>query len=206
MPTVGLFNREGQKVGDIQLADNVFGVEVNKDALHQVVVAQLANKRQGTQSAKTRAEVSGGGIKPWRQKGTGRARQGSIRSPQWIHGGIVFAPKPRDYRMSIPKSMRRVALKSALSSKVADNTIFVLENLDFEAPKTKEMIKVLSALNVKKTLIVTAEADQNVYKSARNIEGVAVLPVNNLNVYDILKYENFVVTKDAVSKIEEVYA
>jgi large subunit ribosomal protein L4 len=206
MPTVGLFNKEGLKVGDIQLADNVFGVEVNANAMHQVVVALLANKRQGTQSAKTRAEVSGGGIKPWRQKGTGRARQGSTRSPQWTHGGIVFAPKPRDYRISIPKSMRRVALKSALSSKVVDNNIVVLESLELEAPKTKEIVKLLNTLEVKKTLIVTAESNANVYKSARNIEGVAVLPVNNLNVYDILKYEKFIITKDAVSKIEEVYA
>jgi large subunit ribosomal protein L4 len=206
MPTVGLFNIEGQKVGDIQLAENVFGVEVNKNALHQVVVALLANKRQGTQSAKTRAEVSGGGIKPWRQKGTGRARQGSTRAPQWAHGGIVFAPKPRDYRISLPKSMRRVAFKSALSSKVAENEMIVIESLELEVPKTKEIIKMLSAFEAKKTLIVTAESNVNVYRSARNIEGVAVLPVNNLNVYDILKYEKFIVTKDAVSKIEEVYA
>jgi large subunit ribosomal protein L4 len=206
MPTVGLFNIEGKKVGDIQLAENIFGVEVNKNALHQVVVALLANKRQGTQSAKTRAEVSGGGIKPWRQKGTGRARQGSTRSPQWAHGGIVFAPKPRDYRISLPKSMRRVAFKSALSSKVADNEIIVIDSLELEVPKTKEIVKMLSAFEAKKTLIVTAESNENVYKAARNIEGVAVLPVNNLNVYDILKYEKFIVTKDAVSKIEEVYA
>ncbi|WP_315118787.1 50S ribosomal protein L4 [uncultured Clostridium sp.] len=206
MPTVGLFNKEGKKVGDIQLADSVFGVEVNQYALHQVVVAQLANKRQGTQSSKTRAEVSGGGIKPWRQKGTGRARQGSTRSPQWIHGGVVFAPKPREYRVSVPKSMRRVAMKSALTSKVQDNQIIVLENLELEAPKTKEIVKMLGALNANKTLIVTAESNENVYKSARNIEGVEVLPANNLNVYDILKYENFIITKDAVSKIEEVYA
>lgn len=206
MPTVGLFNKEGQKVGDIQLSESVFGVEVNEFALHQVVVAQLANKRQGTQSAKTRAEVSGGGIKPWRQKGTGRARQGSTRSPQWIHGGIVFAPKPRDYRVSVPKSMRRVAMKSALTSKVKDNEMIVLESLELEAPKTKEIVKMLAALNAGKTLIVTAESNENIYKSARNIQGVEVLPVNNLNVYDILKYEKFIVTKDAVSKIEEVYA
>ncbi|GAA0716040.1 50S ribosomal protein L4 [Clostridium malenominatum] len=206
MPTIGLFNKEGQKVGDIQLSENVFGVEVNEFALHQVVVAQLANKRQGTQSAKTRAEVSGGGIKPWRQKGTGRARQGSTRSPQWIHGGIVFAPKPRDYRVSVPKSMRRVAMKSALTSKVQDNEMIVLESLELEAPKTKEMVKMLAAFNAGKTLIVTAESNENIYKSARNIQGVEVLPVNNLNVYDILKYEKFIVTKDAVSKIEEVYA
>ncbi|MBU5485033.1 50S ribosomal protein L4 [Clostridium sp. MSJ-11] len=206
MPTVGLFNKEGKKVGDVQLADSVFGVEVNQYALHQVVVAQLANKRQGTQSSKTRAEVSGGGIKPWRQKGTGRARQGSTRSPQWIHGGVVFAPKPREYRVSVPKSMRRVAMKSALTSKVQENQMIVLENLELEAPKTKEIVKMLGALNANKTLIVTAESNENVYKSARNIEGVEVLPVNNLNVYDILKYENFIITKDAVSKIEEVYA
>ncbi|WP_125153921.1 50S ribosomal protein L4 [Clostridium rectalis] len=206
MPTVGLFNKEGQKVGDIQLAEGVFGIEVNQYALHQVVVAQLANKRQGTQSAKTRSEVSGGGIKPWRQKGTGRARQGSIRAPQWIHGGVVFAPKPRDYRVSIPKSMRRVAMKSALTSKVLDNQMVVLENLELESPKTKEMVKILNAFDAKKTLIVTAESNENIYKSARNLGEVAVLPVNNLNVYDILKYDKFIVTKDAVSKIEEVYA
>lgn len=206
MPTVGLFNKEGQKVGDFQLSDNVFGVEVNKEVLHQVVVAQLANKRQGTQSSKTRAEVSGGGRKPWRQKGTGRARQGSIRAPQWIKGGIVFAPKPRDYSISIPKSMKRVAMKSALSSKIEENEIVVLENLEIDAPKTKEIIKMLDAFNAKKTLIVTKESNKNVYKSTRNIEGVAVIPVNNINVYDILKYDKFIITKDAVSKIEEVYA
>ncbi|MBI6874246.1 50S ribosomal protein L4 [Clostridium aciditolerans] len=206
MPTVGLFNKEGQKVGDVQLSESVFAVEVNQYALHQVVVALLANKRQGTQSAKTRAEVSGGGIKPWRQKGTGRARQGSIRAPQWIHGGMVFAVKPRDYRVSVPRSMRRVAMKSALTSKVNDNEMVVLESLELDAPKTKEIVKMLSALEAKKTLIVTADSNENIYKSARNIEGVAVLPVNNLNVYDLLKYEKLVITKDAVSKIEEVYA
>ncbi|AKN32977.1 50S ribosomal protein L4 [Clostridium carboxidivorans P7] len=206
MPTVGLFNKEGKKVGDVQLSDNVFGVEVNQYALHQVVVALLANKRQGTQSAKTRSEVSGGGIKPWRQKGTGRARQGSIRAPQWIHGGMVFAVKPRDYRTSVPKSMRRVAMKSALTSKVNDEQIVVLESLELEAPKTKEVVKMLDALNAKKTLIVTSESNENAYKSARNIQGVEILPVNNLNVYDLLKYEKLVITKDAVSKIEEVYA
>ena len=206
MPKVGLFNKEGQQVGDIQLNEQVFGVEVNKYALHQVVVAQLANKRQGTQSAKTRSEVRGGGIKPWRQKGTGRARQGSIRAPQWIKGGVVFAPKPRDYRMSIPKSMRRVAMLSALTSKVQNDEMVVLDSLTLEAPKTKEVVKMLNAFNAKKTLIVTAEANETVYKSARNIEGVAVLPVNNINVYDLLKYPKVIMTKDAVSKIEEVYA
>lgn len=206
MPTVGLFNKEGQKVGDIQLADNVFGVEVNKEAMHQVVVALLANRRQGTQSALTRAEVRGGGAKIYRQKGTGRARHSSNRAPQFTHGGVVFAPKPRSYRMSLPKSLRKTAMKSALSSKVAENQIVVLESLELEAPKTKEMVKVLNAFEAKKTLIVTAEVNENVYKSARNIEGVAVMPVNNINVYDILKYEKFIITKDAVSKIEEVYA
>ena len=206
MPTVGLFNKEGQKVGDIELAEKVFGAEVNESVLHQVTVALLANKRQGTQSAKTRAEVSGGGIKPWRQKGTGRARQGSIRSPQWIHGGIVFAPKPRSYRVSIPKSMKRVAMKSALSSKVLENEMIVLESLELQAPKTKEVVNMLKAFEAKKTLIVTAESNENVYKSARNIEGVGIIPVNNINVYDLLKYEKLIITKDAVSKIEEVYA
>ncbi|EOR27955.1 MULTISPECIES: 50S ribosomal protein L4 [Clostridium] len=206
MPTVGLFNQEGKQVGDIQLNDNVFGVEVNTDAMHQVVVALLANKRQGTQSAKTRAEVRGGGIKPWRQKGTGRARQGSIRAPQWIKGGIVFAPKPRDYRMSVPKSMRRVAMKSALTSKVQDGQMVVLETLAFEAPKTKKMVEVLKAFDAKKTLIVTGEANEVLYKSARNIADVQIMPVNNINVYDLLKFEKLIITKDAVSKIEEVYA
>ena len=206
MPTVGLFNKEGNKIEDIQLNDNIFAVEVNADAMHQVVVALLANKRQGTQSAKTRAEVRGGGIKPWRQKGTGRARQGSIRAPQWIKGGVVFAPKPRDYRMSIPKSMRRVAMLSALTSKVQNDEMVVLDSLTLEAPKTKEIVKMLNAFNAKKTLIVTAEANETVYKSARNIEGVAVLPVNNNNVYELLKYSKVIMTKDAVSKIEEVYA
>jgi len=206
MPTVGLFNKEGQKVGDVQLAESVFAVEINQDAVHQVVVAQLANKRQGNQSTLTRAEVSGGGIKPWRQKGTGRARQGSTRSPQWTHGGVVFAPKPREYRISTPKSMRIVAMKSVLTSKVVENEIIVLESLDFEAPKTKDVIKMLKALDVKKALIVVAESNENVYKSARNIEGIDIIPVNNINIYDILKYEKFVITKEAVSKIEEVYA
>lgn len=204
MPTVGLFNKEGQKVGDVQLAETVFSANISEAAVHQVVVALLANKRQGTQSAKTRAEVSGGGIKPWRQKGTGRARQGSIRAPQWIKGGVVFAPKPRDYRMSIPKSMRKVAMTSALTSKVAD--MVVLEDLTFEAPKTKEAVKMLNAFEAKKTLIITAEVNENVYKSARNIEGVTVMPVNNINVYDLLNCKTLMITKEAVNKIEEVYA
>ena len=206
MPTVGLFNKEGKKVGDFQLNENIFGIEINENAMHQVVVALLANKRQGTQSAKTRAEVRGGGIKPWRQKGTGRARQGSIRAPQWIKGGIVFAPKPRDYRMAIPKSMKRVAMMSALSTKVQDGQMVVVEDLAFDSIKTKNVVNMLNAMKAKKTLIITAESNEVVYKSARNIEGVAVIPANNINVYDLLKFEKVVMTKDAVSKIEEVYA
>ncbi len=206
MPTVGLFNIEGNKVGDYTLNDNVFNVEVNKAVLHQVVVAQLANKRQGTQSAKTRAEVRGGGIKPWKQKGTGRARQGSIRSPQWVGGGIVFAPKPRDYRVSLPKSMRKVAMKSALTVKVQENEMIILETLELDGPKTKTMVNMLKTFDVKKALIVTSESNNNVYKSGRNIQGIRVMPVNNINVYDLLKYTNLIITKDAVSKLEEVYA
>ena len=206
MHTMKVYNTEKKEVGEIHLNESIFGAEVSVEAMHQVVLAQLANKRQGTQSAKTRAEVRGGVIKPWRQKGTGRARQGSIRAPQWIHGGIVFAPKPRDYRVSVPKSMRRAAMKSALTSKVQDNEMIVLESLAFDAPKTKEVVKMLNAFEAKKTLIVVAESNENVYKSARNIPGVAVVPVNNINVYDILKYENLMITKDAVSKIEDVYA
>ena len=204
MPTVGLFNKEGKKIEDIQLNDGIFGVEINESAMHQVVVALLANKRQGTQSAKTRAEVRGGGIKPWRQKGTGRARQGSIRAPQWIKGGIVFAPKPRDYRMATPKSMKRVAMLSALSSKVQEGQMLVVEDLAFDSIKTKNVVNFLNAIEAKKTLIITAESNEVVYKSARNIEGVAVIPANNINVYDLLKFEKVVMTKDAVSKIEEV--
>ena len=206
MPTVGVFNKEGNKVADMELNESVFATEVNEYALHQVVVALLANKRQGTQSTKTRSEVRGGGIKPWRQKGTGRARQGSIRAPQWIKGGIVFAPKPRDYRVSVPKSMRKVAMKSALTSKVQENQMIVLESLNFEAPKTKNIVEMLKALEANKALIITAESNEIVYKSARNIQGINIIPANNINVYDLLKYEKLIITKDAVSKIEEVYA
>lgn len=204
MPKLNVLNVSGQNVGEIELSDSIFGVEVNGHVLYEVVKNQLANKRQGTQSAKTRAEVRGGGRKPWKQKGTGRARQGSIRAPQWIKGGVVFAPKPRDYRMSIPKSMRKVAMTSALTSKVAD--MVVLEDLTFEAPKTKEAVKMLNAFEAKKTLIITAEVNENVYKSARNIEGVTVMPVNNINVYDLLNCKTLMITKEAVNKIEEVYA
>lgn len=206
MAKVALYNINAQQVGEIELSDAVFGVEVNNEAMHQVVKMQLANKRQGTQSALTRAEVSGGGIKPWRQKGTGRARHGSIRSPQWIHGGIVFAPKPRDYSYTLPKKIRRLAMKSALSSKVAGNEILVLDELTMEAPKTKIIAEMLNKFDVKKTLIVVKESNENIYKSVRNIEGAHVVPVNNLNVYDILRYEKFIITKDAAQKVEEVYA
>ena len=206
MPTVGVFNKEGNKVSDMELSESVFAVEVNEYALHQVVVALLANKRQGTQSTKTRSEVRGGGAKPWRQKGTGRARQGSIRAPQWIKGGIVFAPKPRDYRVSVPKSMRKVAMKSALTSKVQENQMIILDSLNFEAPKTKNIVEMLKALEANKALIITAESNEIVYKSARNIQGISIIPANNINVYDLLKYEKLIITKEAVSKIEEVYA
>lgn len=206
MPKVGLYNINGEQVGDLELSENVFGIEVNKEAMHQVVKMQLANKRQGTQSALTRGEVSGGGIKPWRQKGTGRARQGSIRAPQWIHGGVVFAPKPRDYSYTLPKKIKRLAMKSALSSKVAENELIVLDSLKIEEPKTKVIANMLKNFGAKKALIVVLEKDDSVYRSARNIEGAAVLPVNNLNVYDILKYEKFIITRDAVSKVEEVLA
>ncbi len=206
MPKVGLYNLEGSQVGDFELNSNVFEFPVNEAAMHQVIVAIQANKRQGTQSALTRAEVRGGGIKPWRQKGTGRARQGSTRSPQWIKGGIVFAPKPRSYRTSVPRSMRIVAMKSALSSKINDNNLMVVEGLQMDAPKTKTIASLLKNLDVKKALIVTAESNQNVYKSARNIEGIQIIPCNNINVYDIVKYEKLILTPDAVRKLEEVYA
>ena len=206
MPKVGLFSKDGSQIGDIELNDNVFAAEVNQYAMHQVVVALLANKRQGTQSAKTRAEVRGGGIKPWRQKGTGRARQGSIRAPQWIKGGVVFAPKPRDYRMSVPKSMRIVAMKSALTTKVQDGEMIVVDNLDFDAIKTKQMVEVLKAFDAKKTLIITAESNETVYKSARNIEGVKAIQLNMINVFDLLNCSKLVLPLDTVKKLEEVYA
>jgi len=207
MPNVALYNTSGKQVGEIELSENIFGANVNVEAMHQVVKMYLANQRQGTQSALTRAEVSGGGIKPWRQKGTGRARHGSIRSPQWRHGGTVFAPKPRSYRYSVPKKIKRIAMKSALSSKVNDNNIVVIEELNFDAPKTKQVVSLLENLKVdSKTLIVIAENNENVVKSARNIEGVKTAFVNTLNVYDILNYDKFIITADAVKKVEEVYA
>lgn len=206
MPKVALYNMEAEVVGEFELSDAVFGVELNVEVMHQVVKMQLANKRQGTQSSLTRAEVRGGGKKPWKQKGTGRARQGSTRSPQWTHGGIVFAPKPRDYSYTLPKKLKRLALKSALSSKVTDNEIYVLDELKLDTPKTKIIIEMLAKFDAKKTLIVVKEADDVIYKSVRNIEGAQVIPVNNLNVYDVLKYHKFIITKDAAQLVEEVYA
>jgi large subunit ribosomal protein L4 len=207
MPRIAVFNTEGQQVGEMDLNDSVFGADINEPVLHQAVQVYLANQRQGTQSAKTRAEVRGGGRKPWRQKGTGRARQGSIRSPQWTGGGVVFAPKPRDYSQKLPKKMRRLAMVSALSSKVADNQMIVLDSLSMEQPKTKFIVDMLKNLNVsRKALIVLEGKDETVRRSANNIQGVKTTLANTLNVYDILKYDTFVVTKDAIEAIEEVYA
>ena len=207
MPNVSVFDVNGKKVSDLMLADSVFGIEPNTSAMHIAVVNYLANQRQGTQSTLTRSEVSGGGKKPWRQKGTGRARQGSTRSPQWYHGGIAHGPKPRSYRFTINKKVRRLAMKSALSAKVAAEEMIVLDSLKLEAIKTKEVVKVLTALETgKKTLIVLPEKDDVIYRSARNIAGVKVSLVNTLNVYDILNCNSIVVLKDAVTKIEEVYA
>ena len=207
MPNVSVFDVNGKKVSDLELADGIFGIEPNTSAMHLVVVNYLANQRQGTQSTLTRAEVSGGGKKPWRQKGTGRARQGSTRAPQWIHGGISHGPKPREYGFDVNKKVRRLAMKSALSSKVAANEMIVLDSLSLDAIKTKEIVKVLSNLETgKKTLIVLPEKNDVIYRSARNIEGVNVTFVNTLNVYDILNCDSIVVLKDAVAKIEEVYA
>ena len=207
MPNVSVFNATGKKVGTMDLSEKVFGIVPNMSAVHLVVVNYLANQRQGTQSTLTRAEVSGGGKKPWRQKGTGRARQGSTRSPQWTHGGIALGPKPREYGIDVNKKVKRLAMKSALSSKVAENEMIVVDSLAMDAIKTKEMAGVLSAINAgKKTLIVLPEKDDVVYRSARNIAGAKVSLVNTLNVYDILNCNTIVVVKDAVSKIEEVYA
>ena len=205
MPNVALYDITGKVIGDIELSENVFGQPVNEPVLHQVVVAHLANCRQGTQSAKTRSEVSGGGKKPYRQKGTGRARQGSTRAPQWTHGGVVFAPKPRDYSQKVNAKVRRVALKSALSSKVADSELIVFDALNIEAPKTKEMVKVLKAVDVDKALIVLADKDETVERAAANIPGVKTTQVGTLNTYEVLKYKKLILTKDSVAKIEEVY-
>ncbi|SHO48502.1 50S ribosomal protein L4 [Anaerocolumna xylanovorans] len=206
MANVSVYNMEGKEVGSIELNDAVFGVEVNDHLVHMAVVLQLANKRQGTQSAKTRAEVSGGGRKPWRQKGTGHARQGSTRSPQWKGGGIVFAPKPRDYSFKMNKKEKQIALKSALTSRVEEKKIFVLDELKLSEVKTKNFVKVLDNLKVNKALVVTGEKDENVILSARNIPTVLTAFPGTINVFDILKYDTLVLTKDAVAKIEEVYA
>ena len=206
MANVSVYNMEGKEVDKIELSDAVFGVEANEHLVHMAVVAQLANKRQGTQKAKTRSEVSGGGRKPWRQKGTGHARQGSTRAPQWTGGGVVFAPTPRDYTIRLNKKEKRLALKSVLTNCVNENKFIVLDELKFDEIKTKKMQAVLDALNVSKALIVLNENDANVVKSARNIANVQTALTNTINVYDILKYNTVVVTKAAVATIEEVYA
>ena len=206
MANVSVYNIEGKEVGSIELNDAVFGVEVNEHLVHMAVVNQLANNRQGTQSAKTRSEVSGGGRKPWRQKGTGHARQGSTRSPQWTGGGVVFAPKPRDYSFKMNKKEKRIALLSALSSKVADNKIVVLDAFNLDEVKTKKFAEVMSNLKVDKALVVIEGENKNVVLSGRNIPTVKVSATNEINTYDVLKYETLVVTKAAVEKFEEVYA
>lgn len=207
MPKVDIFNINGEKVGDIELSDDVFGVDINENAVHLAVINQLANRRQGTHSTKTRSEVRGGGRKPWRQKGTGRARQGSIRSPQWSGGGVALGPKPRSYKYTLPKKLKRLALKSALTSKVNENEILVLDALDFDEIKTKQMVNVLKNLKVDTSALIVLEGkNENVEKSARNLPNVKMASINTINVYDILKYNRFIITKDAVSKVEEVYA
>lgn len=207
MPKVDLYNLEGKTVGSVELSETVFGLEPHQSAMHQVVVAQLANRRQGTQSALTRSEVAGGGKKPWRQKGTGRARQGSTRAPQWRHGGMVFAVKPRDYHQKVNKKVRRLALLSALSSKVLANEIVVLDELKLEAGRTSEMTAVLKALGIKgKALIVTSDVEPSVRRAISNLPDVYAAQVNTLNVYDILNYDKFIITREAVALVEEVYA
>ena len=206
MANVAVYNMQGKEIDKIELNDGVFGVEVNENLVHMAVVAQLANLRQGTQKAKTRSEVSGGGRKPWRQKGTGHARQGSTRAPQWAGGGVVFAPVPRDYTVSMNKKEKRAALKSVLTSAVADGKFLVLDELKLESVKTKDMANVLKAFNLDKALVILDSLDQNVILSARNIPDVKTTQVGSLNVYDVLKYQTVIVTKKAVSDIEEVYA
>lgn len=206
MAEVSVLNMEGSEVGKMKLNDAIFGVEINEHLVHQAVVAQLANNRQGTQKAKTRSEVRGGGRKPWRQKGTGHARQGSIRSPQWTGGGVVFAPTPRDYSKKMNKKEKRIALKSALTSRVEEGKFIVLDELKFDEPKTKEFAKVMENLKADKALVVINDNDTNVVKSAANIPAVKTASTNTINVYDILKYDTVIVTQDAVKTIEEVYA
>jgi large subunit ribosomal protein L4 len=207
MPKIDVYDIKGKKVSDIELAENVFGIEPNENIVHAVLVNYLANQRQGTQSTKTRAEVSGGGKKPWRQKGTGRARQGSIRAPQWIKGGIALGPKPRSYKYSVNKKERQLAIKSILSSKVLEKELTVVEKLELKEIKTKTMVKALADLKVSgKTLIVLPESNKNVLMSSRNIEGVKTITANNINVFDLLKYTNLILPVDTVKKLEEVYA
>ena len=206
MPKVAMVDITGKKVGEYELSDNTFGQPVNAYVLHEVVRAHLANCRQGTQSALTRAEVSGGGIKPWRQKGTGRARQGSTRSPQWRHGGVVFAPKPRDYTIRVNKKVKRIAMKSALSGKVLDGELILFYELTLKAAKTKEMVKVLEAVKAGKALIVLPEPNATIERAARNIPGVKTTLVGTLSAYEILKYEKLILTEASAKKIEEVYA
>lgn len=207
MPKIDVYSIEGKKVKEVELNEAIFGIEPNEAVVHSVLVNFLANQRQGTQSTKTRSEVRGGGRKPWRQKGTGRARQGSIRAPQWIKGGIALGPKPRSYYYTVNKKEKRLAIKSMLSSKVLENELVVVDKLDMKEIKTKEMVKVLNNLKVEgKTLMLLPEKNENVQKSARNIEGVKTTLVNTINVYDLLKYKNLVITLDTVKKLEEVYA
>ncbi len=206
MATVAVYNIEGKEVDKLELNDNVFGVEINEHLVHLAVVSQLANGRQGTQSAKTRSEVSGGGRKPWRQKGTGHARQGSTRSPQWTGGGVVFAPKPRDYSMKMNKREKQIAIKSALTSKVQDSKLIVVDEFKIDEIKTSKFAQILDNLKAPKALVVTKDKDEKVVLSARNIPTVKTTMTNSINVYDILKYDSLVITKDAVAAIEEVYA
>ena len=207
MPKIDVYNVDGKKVSDVELNESIFGIEPNEDIVHSVLINYLANQRQGTQSTKTRSEVSGGGRKPWRQKGTGRARQGSIRAPHWVGGGIALGPKPRSYKYRVNKKERRLAIKSVLSSKVLENQLVVVDKIDFKEIKTKQMVNTLNNLKVEgKTLIMLPEKNENVQKSSRNIEGVKTTLVNTINVYDLLKYTNLVITLDTVKKLEEVYA
>ncbi len=206
MPKVALYDMSGAQIGELELNDSVFGIEPNQAVMYDFVKMQLANKRVGTSSTRTRAEVRGSGKKPWRQKGTGRARVGSRRNPVWTGGGIAFGPRPRDYSYRLPRKVRKLAMKSALSSKVLENNIIVVDQLNFDEPRTKQMVATLQALNSsKKTLVVTADGDANITKSARNIPGVKPLRVDYINVYDLLKYDTLLITRDAVAKVEEVY-
>ena len=207
MPKIDVYNIDGEKVSDVELNESIFGIEPNEDVVHSVLINYLANQRQGTQSTKTRSEVSGGGKKPWRQKGTGRARQGSIRAPHWVGGGIALGPKPRSYKYRVNKKERQLAIKSVLSSKVLENQLVVVDKIDFKEIKTKQMVNTLTNLKLSdKTLIMLPEKNENIQKSSRNIEGVKTTLVNTINVYDLLKYTNLVITLDTVKKLEEVYA